>query len=128
MVAGHPLGARVRSDTLKWGQFSGSVCCSPVHFFAPVSFSGSHVSCLEALDNSPVRFLVTHLYNIRYTRLDLLHRRVHTEFASNAHWNSLRISRFCQCESSRKSRPHSQTRMRIGQQNCARTVTCFYIL
>ena len=55
-------------------------------------------------------------------------RRVHTECTSNAHWNSFRLSRFCQCESSRKSRPHSQTRMRMGQQNCARIVTCFYIV
>ena len=61
-------------------------------------------------------------------KAELSIRRVHTEFASNAHWNSLRINRFCQCESSRKSRPHSQTRMCIGQQNCAHTVTCFYIL
>lgn len=82
MVAGHPLGARVRSGMLKWGQFSGSVWCSPVHFFAPVSFSGSHVSCLEALDNSPVRFLVTHLYNIRYTTLDLLHAMIYSGKAS----------------------------------------------
>ena len=82
MVAGHPLGARVRSGMLKWGQFSGSVWCSPVHFFTPVSFSGSHVSCLEALDNSPVRFLVAHLYNIRYTTLDLLHAMIYSGKAS----------------------------------------------
>ena len=38
----------------------------------------------------------------------------------------LQLSRFCQCALSRKSGPHSQTQMCIGQQNC--TVMCFYTL
>ena len=53
-------------------------------------------------------------------------RCVHMEFTSNTHWNSLWLSWFCQCTSSRKSRPHSQPECALRLQNCVRTVTCFY--
>lgn len=46
------------------GAVHESACCLPVHFFATVPFSGSHISFFEALDYSPVRLTVTHLYNL----------------------------------------------------------------
>ena len=58
-------------------------------------------------------FIMPHLEGTiyrQYVRMNTIdNRRVYTNFASNAHWNSLRISQFCQCEASRKSHPHSQT-------------------
>lgn len=56
-----------------------------------------------------------------------IYRRVHKEFASKAHGNSLQISQFCQCESNR-NRVHIPNTNGIGLQNCACTVTCFYVL